>query len=291
MRIDDQIRDEKLQYDINREAAKISALSSSKIDKYEYFTGEEILPSNQKQIIEQVKFTYSPLGKAFEKQIKSIEDQGEKQVKALKTLKPKELEAIEDRFNYKHNKIFYELSSKRIGDVYSISKEIDFNNLIYYFKSSNITPIDFIGFKRPLRIRHEIMNGDLTIEKIEEDQKQIKSKLNEISTGNPNYKSKNQTDKIKNIKNLYESRQKGIDLFNNSSKIRSKALYETKNETKNKTKNETNDETSGTGIKILTSKQILQRLAITLAQVKVGNNSESLLNEIRQIVYSLYQSK
>ena len=75
MTINDQIRDEKLQYDINREAAKISALSSGKIDKYEYLTGEEILPSNQKQIIEQAKFAYSPLGKAFEKQIKTIEDQ------------------------------------------------------------------------------------------------------------------------------------------------------------------------------------------------------------------------
>ena len=52
MTIEDQIKDEKLQYDINREATKISALSSCKIDKYEYLTGEEILPSNQRQIIE-----------------------------------------------------------------------------------------------------------------------------------------------------------------------------------------------------------------------------------------------
>ena len=74
--LEDQIRDEKLQYDINREAAKMSALSTGKIDKYEYFTGEEILPSNQQQIIEQAKFIYSPLGKAFEKQTKTIEDQG-----------------------------------------------------------------------------------------------------------------------------------------------------------------------------------------------------------------------
>ena len=58
---DDQIRDEKLRYDINWEAAKISALSSGKIDKYEYLTGREMLPSNQQQIIEQAKFTYSPL--------------------------------------------------------------------------------------------------------------------------------------------------------------------------------------------------------------------------------------
>ena len=88
MTIEDQIRDEKPRYDINREAAKISALSSGKIDMYEYLTGEEILPSNQQQIIEEAKFTYSPLGKAFEKQTKPIEDQGKKQVDALESLKP-----------------------------------------------------------------------------------------------------------------------------------------------------------------------------------------------------------
>ena len=83
MTIEDQIRDEKLQYDVNRESAKISALSSGKIDKYEYLTGEEILPSNQQQITEQAKFTYFLLGKAVEKQTKTIEDQGEKQIKAF----------------------------------------------------------------------------------------------------------------------------------------------------------------------------------------------------------------
>ena len=83
MTIDDQIRDENLQYDINREAAKISALLSNKFNKYEYLTGEEILPSNQKQMIEQSKLAYSPLGKAFEKQIKTIKYQGEKQIKAI----------------------------------------------------------------------------------------------------------------------------------------------------------------------------------------------------------------
>ena len=78
MTIDDQIRDEELQYDIHREAAKISASSSGKIDKYEYLTGEVILPSNQNQTIEQANFTYSPLGKVVEKQTKLTEDQGEK---------------------------------------------------------------------------------------------------------------------------------------------------------------------------------------------------------------------
>ena len=88
MTINDQIKDEKLQYGINREAAKISASSSGKIHKYEYLTGKYILPSNQQQITEQTKFTYSPLGKAFEKQTKTIEDHGKKQVEALENLKP-----------------------------------------------------------------------------------------------------------------------------------------------------------------------------------------------------------
>ena len=83
MIINDQIRDEKLQHGINREAPKISPLSSGKIDKHEYLTGEEILPSYQQQIIEQAKFTYSPSGKAFEKQIKTIKDQAENQIKAF----------------------------------------------------------------------------------------------------------------------------------------------------------------------------------------------------------------
>ena len=81
--IDDKIRDEKLQYDINREAAKISALSSGQIDKYEYLTGEEILRSDERQIIEQVKSTYSPLGKAFVRQTKTSEEQGRKEINAI----------------------------------------------------------------------------------------------------------------------------------------------------------------------------------------------------------------
>ena len=86
MAIDDQIRDEQLQYNINKEAVKILSLSSGKINKYEYLTDEQILPSNQKQLIEQGKFTYSPLGKAFEKQINTIEDQGQNQFNTLKSL-------------------------------------------------------------------------------------------------------------------------------------------------------------------------------------------------------------
>ena len=109
MTINDQIRNEKMQCDINREAAKISALSSGKIHKYEYLTGQDMLPSNQQQIIEQAKFIYSPLGKAFEKQIKTIEDQGKKQVDALENLK---LKAIETRSNDNKPTIIKEIYNK-----------------------------------------------------------------------------------------------------------------------------------------------------------------------------------
>ena len=91
--INDQIRNERLQYEIDREAAKISALSSGKSHKYEYLTGEDILPSDQQQIIEQARITYSPLGKVFEKQVKTIEDQGQKQVDAFE----KQIKTNEDQ--------------------------------------------------------------------------------------------------------------------------------------------------------------------------------------------------
>ena len=78
------------------------------------------MKSNQKQIKEQTKFTYSHLGKAFEKQTKTIKDQGKKQIDVLKILKPKELKTIEgtsdDNEKYlKHKEVFNELSNEKIG--------------------------------------------------------------------------------------------------------------------------------------------------------------------------------
>ena len=81
---------------------------------------------------------------------------------------------------------------------------------------------------------------------------------------------------ISNINNLYNSREKVVQMFNDYAKTMSKNIYESK---------------QGTALKILSHKQMLQRLPVALAQIKAGNNSERLLNEIRQIVYSLYRSK
>ena len=81
--IDDKIRDENLLYCIIREAAKISSLTSEKIDKYEYLMCSEILPSNERKLIAQAKFVYSPLEIFFEKQTKTIKYQGGKQIDAI----------------------------------------------------------------------------------------------------------------------------------------------------------------------------------------------------------------
>ena len=86
-----------------------------------------------------------------------------------------------------------------------------------------------------------------------------------------------QKETINNIKKFYKSREEVINFYRDYIEILSDANYDAK---ENKTK--------GKGLKILTPKQMLQRLPIALAQVKAGNNSESLLNEIKQIVYSLY---
>ena len=93
-------------------------------------------------------------------------------------------------------------------------------------------------------------------------------------------KTVKQKETINNLEKFYNSREELINFFRDYIEILSDANYYSKQ-----------NETEGKGLKILTPKQMLQRLPIALAQVKAGNNSESLLNEIRQIVYSLYQSK
>ena len=107
--------------------------------------------------------------------------------------------------HFKYKEVFNELSNEKIGEIYNISKEIDFINLTYHFKDSNTAPINFIEFRDPMYIYNEIKSSNISIAKIEEDQKQFKSKLNEITPGNRKHKSKDQLDTIKNIKNLYNS--------------------------------------------------------------------------------------
>ena len=199
MTINDQIKDEKLQYDINREAAKISALSSGKLHEYEYLTGEDILPSNQQQIIEQTKFTYSPLGKAFDKQIKTIEDQLKKQADALENLKLTEgSKAVTDDESLEQKQETYnKLFDEKLDEIQELSNNIDYKYLDYNFTTKASGSINFTLYKGPFSLFNNIRDGDISLEMTEENQKKFKREYGQIKLGNPDHKSSKQLYKIK----------------------------------------------------------------------------------------------
>ena len=183
MTIDDKIRDEKLQYDVNREAAKILALSSDKIHKYEYLTGENILPSSNQQIIEQARFTYSPLGKAFEKQIETIKDQGKKRVDALNTLKSDNNKKIE----IKNEDIIPESAftsdeaKEELNKILKIEKNVDREKLVY---DAGKHKDDFRKFNTIRTFGEDIYNGKTTLEEADEDQSDLANKINKFTKKN-----------------------------------------------------------------------------------------------------------
>ena len=271
MTIEDQIKDEKLQYDINREAAKISALSPCKLDKYEYLTGEEILPSNQQQLIQQAKFNYSPLGKAIEKQRKTIEDQGEKQVVALESLKvsDKKLPPIKDFIPMEN--LNPEIINE-IKKIEEIEKMADRNKMVY--KGTNKT-YDFRNFKTIRTFGNEIRNNVISLDTANMEQANLLSYISDFMKTKPRdlEKKKLRADLLNSVTGRVQGREAVLTAFKSG-------IFQTSKESQ-----------EGEGLKILTPNQMLIRLPIALAQVKAGNNSESLLNKIRQIVYSLYRSK
>ena len=269
MTIEDQIKDEKLQYDINREAAKISALSSGELDKYEYLTGEEMLPSNQQQIIQQAKFNYSPLGKALEKQVKTIKDQGEKQVDALKTSYEK-LPSIKD---FVPTEKFNPEIINEIKRTEEIEKNVDRDKMVY---KSTSRVYDFRGFKTIRTYGNDIINNVTSLKAANLEQANLMAHFYDFTKNTKpqnSEKKKLKSDVLNSVGALAKGREVVFNAFRSGIFHRLEESQE------------------GEGLKILTPNQMLKRLPIALAQVKAGNNSESLLNEIRQIVYSLYQSK
>ena len=218
--------------------------------------------------MEQARFTYSPLGKAFEKQIKTIEDQGKKQVDALDTLKSKNQLTMEDVIpndTLNSNEV-----KKELYKIKEIEKNVDREKLIY--ETSEYT-YSFKNFKTTKTFGRDIYEGKITIEEANEYQTDL---LTEIRNFRANVKPRSQKEKqekeivLKNLNNLFEDREKILHAFESK-------IFLTKSK--------------GSGIlspdhsklKVLTPKQMLQRLPIALAQVKASNNSESLLNEISKL--------
>ena len=123
-------------------------ISSGKIDKYEYLTGKEILPSDQRRVIEQAKFTYSPLGKALEKQTNVLEDQGKKQRKACEEHGKQLIKSSGEKDSLellKEKEIFDELVHERRFEINKSSEVIYFNNLTYYYTGKS-APKYFVCF-------------------------------------------------------------------------------------------------------------------------------------------------
>ena len=176
----------------------------------------------------------------------------------------------------KQKEIFNKLVDERLDEITKLAKEVNHDDLIY--RNKDKTPNgNFNTYDNALNLLDKIKNGKIKLADVKKDQIKFKLNLNEIKRGPK--KSRKQKNALFNIEMLYKARNESIKFYDYYSLMASEA--------KNKEKNKT----SGKGLKILTPKQLLQRLPIALAQVKAGNNSENLLNEIRQIVYSLYQSK
>ena len=200
MTIDDQIREEKLQYDINRKAGEISALSSGKINKYEYLTGNETLASNQQQIIEQVKFNYSLLGKAFEKQIKTIEDQREKQIKSMqnqgpiKTIKKYAFDDEDSPLILKQKEIFNALADKRIKEINELNEKVNYDDLINKYKG-NASEEKSNTYDQAFSLLDEIRDGKISLTNARNDQEKFRLDINEIKRGNKNINQKSKKTK------------------------------------------------------------------------------------------------
>ena len=167
------IKDEQLQHHIKGETAKISALSWGKIDKYEYLASEEIFPSDQSRIIEQAKFTYSPLSKAFEKLMKIIEEQEEKkQAEALKNLKP-----ITTKLPIKYvipENAISEKDKNEFNKIKERGEMVDRENI--YYKMNKVTH-NFQNFWTISTFSRDIYNGRVTTKDTDNDQSDLIVKI------------------------------------------------------------------------------------------------------------------
>ena len=141
------------------------------------------MPSNQQQIIEQAKFTYSPLGKAFEKQIKTSKNQGEKQIDALENLNDTNKQVVnvnddnEDKLLHsKEREIFRKIFKKRLDKIEELSKKIDDNNLILTTLSAGET-IDFTGKNYLLTLLKKIRDSKITLERAKELQEDLNNTI------------------------------------------------------------------------------------------------------------------
>ena len=144
---------------------------------------------------------------------------------------------------------------------------------MFNYKHKNTSAKTFNDFTDAINLYEKIMKGDIDLEKVKENQIEFKSELTKIKR--VQQKLDEQKSELENIQKLSTSRKNAVKIYDDCSSLESKAKYKEKHEK---------------GLQMLTTKQILQRIPVALEQVKVGDTSENLLSEIRQIIYSLYRA-
>ena len=164
-----------------------------------------------------------------------------------KALKPKELKPKE---SIEYDNYFI----NALAEIRKSTKPIDPDEDLTYIFKGNSAPISFNDFKGPMHIFKSIYDGDRILEDIEEEQIKLSSDLGHVNQRPPKYKTFEQLDIIEKVRGLYNSREKVMQMFNNYSKNISRNIDESKH---------------GKGLKILTPKQMLQRLPIAVAQIKI----------------------
>ena len=205
------------------------------------------------------------------------QDQGEKQIKAIQDNK-QQLISDDDYKNKllisKERGIFKDIYNKRLDKIEELNDKIDYDNLKYVVERSG-DEYRFNKIKDPITFLDNTKKGKISLKEAKDQQQNYWNYLNTIRRGNKNDIQKRT---LANINILFNARDNAIKFIKDYSSM----ILEEKELAK---------EQEGTGLKILTPNEMLERLPIALAQIKAGNNSESLLNEIRQIIYSLYGSK
>ena len=173
----------------------------------------------------------------------------------------------------KEREIFKDIYNKRLDKIEELNNRIDYNDLMYVVKSSG-DEYRFNKIKDPITFLDDIKKGKISLEEAKEQQQDYYNYLNTIRKGN---EGANQKRTLVNINIFFNVRDNAIKFNEDYGSMILEAKRLAKQE--------------GEEFKILTLNQMLKRLPIALAEIKADKNSESLLNEIRQIAYSLYRSK
>ena len=294
------INTEKVQKELSNKVSEISALSSGDIRKYEFLTNKDILPSSTEMIIQEKKFDYTPLGKKLDTQaekLQSIKETGEKQIKAIEEnqLVPIKQEEQEEQEKQKRDTPASRLAKsieKKVEDIELNEKNIDMGDPYY---ETGKKKFNFLNAEQPTVLFRNIYYGYTTLSDANKKQSDLVAKYRNIGTQGPMPDKKQKF--LENINKLLSQRENVLKMYNN--KTIPLKDYQSQPGTSNDPRytstqqdvSEPESEQEGEGLKIMSPNQMLQRLPILLAQVKAGNNSKELLNEIRQIVYYLYRTK